>query len=236
MTEIIKNRKLLFLLVLIGIIGISANVFALELNWPKAPGPEGIGTWLDDDTDIAEMIQYFYRWSVALGGLVAFITLVFGGTQYITSYGNTTKMADARERISNAFLGLILLLSAYFIFDTINPDLTTLEIPELQYTDITFGGISTGLEFFEDCEKISIYLEPLYEGASFPLGEGETYNTATPRSIKIDAGNCGLYAYSTDNCTGEYVHIAIPNRDIKKSLGDEDFNLIECVKCVNLSI
>ena len=59
--------------------------------------------------------------------------IVIGGIQYVTAYGNPGKLEDAKNRINQALIGLLLAVGAWLILYTINPDLIkgTLNIPSL---------------------------------------------------------------------------------------------------------
>lgn len=61
-----------------------------------------------------------------VGAIIAFISLLFAGFQYMSSQGNASKTRDAMDRVSKAFIGLAILLGAYLILYTINPDLVIL--------------------------------------------------------------------------------------------------------------
>lgn len=120
MATFIKNKKFLLILFLLFFVS-SSTALALEVDWPLSPG----GTVLNDDSDIGDMVQYFYEWAIALGGLATFISLVSGGFKYLSSMGRPEVMNEAKSQITSAFAGLILLLSSWLILNTINPDLTT---------------------------------------------------------------------------------------------------------------
>ena len=95
---------------------------ALLVNWPTSP----LGTPFPE-AGINLLVQYFYEWAIALGGLAAFVILIIAGFQYLTSAGDPGKMREARGRIQSAVLGLVLLLGSWLILNTINPALTTLQ-------------------------------------------------------------------------------------------------------------
>lgn len=95
--------------------------WALEIDWPTSPG----GKKLTGLSDVGDMIQYFYEWAIVLGGVTVFSSLVMGGFKYLSSMGRPEVMKESKDQISSAFLGLILLLSAWLILNTINPALTT---------------------------------------------------------------------------------------------------------------
>ena len=89
-------KKIIFVLILFGVLGIVYN--ALALVWPDSPG----GTELNVDdcggaceaSDLSQMVQYFYEWGISLGGIAVFFSLIMAGFQYLTSVGNQTKMRD----------------------------------------------------------------------------------------------------------------------------------------------
>jgi len=100
----------------------------LEIEYPKIFGlkPETIGTGLP------EYARYIFNLSIAIVGFVLFGALIRGGILYLTSAGNVVKLKEARDQISSAFLGTILLLSGYIILTTINPELVIFRFPPLE--------------------------------------------------------------------------------------------------------
>jgi len=104
----------------------TSKVFATEITWPSSP----MGTSLLDykTTTLSSLVQYFYEWGISIGALFAFISIVVAGFQYLTSVGDPGKIAKAMERIKASFLGLALLLGTFLILNTINPELTTLDV------------------------------------------------------------------------------------------------------------
>lgn len=121
-----RNKKFIIIFSLTICVAFGAILFAnaLELNWPTSPGLPGIT--LDNNSDLTALVQYLYQWGIALGGLAAFVSLVIAGFGYLTSTGDPSKMQDAKDRATSAFLGLVLLLGSWLILNTINPELTTL--------------------------------------------------------------------------------------------------------------
>jgi len=129
MIRVAKNKKIIFLLALLGTLVTNSAVLALQVDWPDSP----VGTSLDETSELQDLIKYFYEWAVALGGLAVFIVLVFAGFQFLTSAGSPTQMSEAKERIQSAVMGLVLLLGSVLILNTINPELTSfkpLTMPE----------------------------------------------------------------------------------------------------------
>ncbi len=125
MTKSFNKKYLLVLLTMIGCFAFFALAFAaLQTAWPDSP----MKTKVDKTTNLGQFIKYLYEWGIALGGVATFIAFVIAGFQYITSIGNPTTMKDAIDRIKSAMFGLVLLLSAYVLLNTINPELTSFHL------------------------------------------------------------------------------------------------------------
>lgn len=60
--------------------------------------------------------------------ILALVMLVIGGVEYVGSAGNVSLLGDAKGRIINALLGLLLALAAWLILNLINPDLVDFSI------------------------------------------------------------------------------------------------------------
>lgn len=112
---------------------------ALEVVYPEIPGvttPETVATGLPT------YVNYIFRLAVIIIGLIIFGVLIYNGIIYLTSAGNPSKLSDAKSGILAGFLGGIILLSAFLIFNTINPQLTILEIEKMPpLRPIVFPGI-----------------------------------------------------------------------------------------------
>lgn len=100
----------------------SASAYEVEL--PSIAGTEPYG-------GPAQFVQYLFILGLGLGGILAFGMIVFAGLQWSLSGGNASLQEDAKDRIRNAIFGLILLLGAYVILNTINPDIVRLRQPSL---------------------------------------------------------------------------------------------------------
>lgn len=226
MMKFIKNKGVILLLILFGILVVGQRVLALELIWPTSPG----GTQLTDATTLTEMVKYFYDWGIALGGLAAFIALVLAGFQYLTSVGDPTKIKDAKDRINSAVLGLLLLLSSFLVLNVINPELTTLKTPSLkgsfletckdleeckkqnpndwltqcktQYKDCTGMDPEEPEDITKPCEKAIIYSQPNYDTELVTIENGHQENVTIETdlgSIKV-YGNCAVELYRYFDC------------------------------------
>lgn len=83
----------------------------------------------DTVTDAADYIARIYRYTVGIGGILATVMIIFGGIVYLTAGGNTGRIGEAKEYISNALIGLVLLFTSYLLLQTLNPDLVKLSMP-----------------------------------------------------------------------------------------------------------
>jgi hypothetical protein len=89
----------------------------LEVSYPGVEAPTSVTTPLSD------YVIYIFNLSLIIAGLIAFGALVYGGIRYLTSAGSPVAVSDAKDQIFSGILGLIILLSAYLILTTINPQL-----------------------------------------------------------------------------------------------------------------
>ncbi len=96
----------------------------------------------------SQFVLDFYNFSLAIGGILAFGSIVYGGIKYTFARGNPTAQGDGKDWIKSALLGLLLLAGSYLVLKTINPQLISLNIaglpglPEAQAP--TSGGGGSG--------------------------------------------------------------------------------------------
>lgn len=122
-------KKILFVLIfLLFLFGVWQNCQAVDLLIDKYPevgeGVKGPG----ETTDLPEIINYIYRFALLACGIVAFVSILIGAVRYIFSAGNTTVAGDAKDQITQALLGVLILLASVLILRTINPDLVNLSL------------------------------------------------------------------------------------------------------------
>lgn len=132
-----KFQKTILIFLLVGFLVLLLTSFSLaqeeegkplEIEYPE------IGEWWPETVEQAVLpryIKYIFNFAIAIGGLVAFGALVYGGFRYITSVGSPTAQTDAKEQIFAGVIGLVILLSSYLILTTVNPQLTLLKSPTI---------------------------------------------------------------------------------------------------------
>ncbi|PIZ55924.1 hypothetical protein COY23_03810 [bacterium (Candidatus Torokbacteria) CG_4_10_14_0_2_um_filter_35_8] len=109
-----KLKKILAFLLVFAFITPSIT-YGYELNVPL------LGT--TEINSIGDYIKLIFNVAMVLAGLAAVIMIIFGGYKYMTSAGNAQAAEDAKGRITNSLLGLILVVGTYTILRTISPGL-----------------------------------------------------------------------------------------------------------------
>jgi hypothetical protein len=74
-----------------------------------------------------QYVQAIYNLAISVGALLAVIQIIFAGVEYMFSDVVTSKSA-AIKRIRGSLLGLLIIISAVLLLQTINPDLLNLDI------------------------------------------------------------------------------------------------------------
>jgi hypothetical protein len=179
------KNKILFLIILLAIFGIISKVLALETTWP--PSPLDPNFTLTDQSTLTDLVRYFYEWGISIGGLAVLISLLIGGFLYLTSVGNPTRMAEAKDRIFSAVIGLVLLFSIYLILNTINPELTVLTTPTVSSPS---SALSTACDTKEtDCP-----------GPTCDCPDGQVCKNDPAPGDGVKGGTCLLQGFSSTPC------------------------------------
>lgn len=136
---VIKNVKriskyLVLLLPLLGFINVpivSANVLFSGVNTGRISN-----RIISPDQSIGSIVSFAVAFIVVLSFLLALIFIVIGAVQWITSGGDKQKVADARNHIISAIIGLIIVALSFVIVNIVITalglgSLTNLTIPTL---------------------------------------------------------------------------------------------------------
>ena len=95
---------------------------------PLAPLP---GTFTGEKgketTNMSLYLSGMLKLVIALGGALSILVAIIGGVQYVASGIAPNAKNEAKGRITNAFIGLTIILSSYLLLNTINPDLVNLK-------------------------------------------------------------------------------------------------------------
>ena len=79
------------------------------------------------------IVERLFNYIIPFAGLAAFVVLIAGGFQYLTSGGDPKKVQQAQGVITGAIIGIIVTLAVYLIFRLLGLitgiDLLQFEIP-----------------------------------------------------------------------------------------------------------
>ncbi len=140
--------------------------------------------------DPAGLVSSFYKIALGLAGAAALGVLIYGAVLWTLS-GAVTSKQDAREWISGALWGLVLLLGAYLILYTINPRLVeigkTQEALKEAVKPVSQEVIETDKAIVEGTFEPAGPFEPIPESKEKPI-------TPIPESLKRPDGKISATA------------------------------------------
>jgi hypothetical protein len=143
-------KKIIFLIIFSLFILISIRVcyavdFQLNLEYPSVGGAETPSS----NSTLPNLINYIYKFALLACGITALVAIIIGAFQYVTSAGDSSKAGDAKDKITSALLGILILLTSVLILRTINPDLVSLSLT-LPTTTVGGGGGTGGGYGYQD--------------------------------------------------------------------------------------
>lgn len=192
-----------------------------------------------DATDLNALVKQIYLIALGIIGILAFGMIIFGGIQYSMSAGDPSRQKDARDRITQAIWGVILLLAAFLILNTINPDLIKLTDPTLK--QITSASISDYIpddqltDANQQAESHNTYLGHTASGAGIINGG----NLNSSRSITQVGGQYVQGHYMSTEAAQNLLRLA--NEISAKSVGGASIRVTSTVtgqhqdKCHNMN-
>lgn len=95
--------------------------------------------------DLGELAVSLYKWSLRIIGLAVLIVFFIGLFMQLTAAGLPVQVGQAKSLMTNAAMGAALLLAAYVILNTINPDFVKQSgtLPALPSPEVIQGGSPT---------------------------------------------------------------------------------------------
>jgi len=66
-------------------------------------------------TDLGKLIQSLLSVTLGIVGLLVFVYLIWGGIEWITAGGDKSKTESARQKLTNAIIGLAIVAAAFAI-------------------------------------------------------------------------------------------------------------------------
>jgi hypothetical protein len=81
--------------------------------------------------NLGACVSRIYIWSIGISALLAVLMTIFGGYFIMTARGNGAQVEKGKDYIRGSLIGMVLLLAAYLILNTINTDLTDFRTTDL---------------------------------------------------------------------------------------------------------
>lgn len=104
-------------------LGVGALVAQAQSYVPLAGLPIGEGGKVPANYTISTYLSGAIKLLIAIGAALSILVAIIGGTQYVAAGISPDAKNDAKGRITNAFIGLTLILTSYLILNSINPKL-----------------------------------------------------------------------------------------------------------------
>lgn len=132
-SKILMNNKIkkvtIFLGLIVAFLMRASYVLALEVQYPSV-----FGISLTADATPTQFFCYFFALITYLALTVAVLSIAFGGVYYLVSYGTGKFKNEAKAWIKAGITGLLIVVCATLLANTINPALSACQLaflPEL---------------------------------------------------------------------------------------------------------
>jgi hypothetical protein len=122
-------------------LGVYAASQRLTVPIPNVSNP---GSEVTEVSTFGQYLTTTYKFAIILAAFFAIVFIVYSAVQYIFSRGDTSKISEAKDRITSAVYGLLLLIGATLILQTINPELRILTLNIEERGGINLGTDPTG--------------------------------------------------------------------------------------------
>ncbi|MDI6733954.1 MAG: pilin [Patescibacteria group bacterium] len=229
-----KNNSYLLILLVFFVFLFSFNlIFAqgFKFNFPGATA----GT-----SSIQAYIVNFYQFGLAIAGILAVGMIVAGAIYYSLSGASPDKQSEAKDMITSAIWGLILLFGSYLILSTINPNLVVLDLPGQGSTSCSAKNAPKPCEtnetpiYNQSNGTCNCYI-PLQTNCSF---QPELPSCTPGQSATDDKGNCVCKPEKTEtaSCPGDFAPLAPDPNNIPVYAWTTDVNIIKALKPNRLPI
>ncbi|MEK7543609.1 MAG: hypothetical protein AAB557_01980 [Patescibacteria group bacterium] len=116
-------RRLFWIILAISVFVSTGTAYAAD---PFCPGnKQGINTAIGciNADGTGGIVKEIFRLGTGIAGGIAFLLILFGGFQIMTSTGNPEKLNEGKELIASAITGLLMILFSVFLLKFIGVDL-----------------------------------------------------------------------------------------------------------------
>lgn len=123
-----KNARIYIAIILTLFFVFCAHVLAQAEYKLASPLPGGGDAIPSTGNPIITYMEYLFPFLLSVAAIAALIQLIIGGIQYTASAGNPSLISNAKNRMTQALLGLILAGLSVLILRLINPNLVRLHL------------------------------------------------------------------------------------------------------------
>ena len=103
---------------------------------------------------LKDYIEGVYRLLIGAGALFAVVMIIIAGYQWMLNGGSAGQVGDAKKRIWNATIGLVLALLSYVILNTISARLVELHLPKVDPVPAFYGVAEGFCQTDKEIEKL----------------------------------------------------------------------------------
>ena len=191
-------KKIFFVIIFaLLLFGMWQNCYAVDLllKYPDVPGAQSP----NETSDLPQLINYIYKFALIACGITAFVSILIGAIQYVTSAGNSSKASEAKDRITSALWGILILLSSVLILRTINPDLVSLSISLPEIKPVTIPDATDNYYCRGCCNALLGSNCGKYPASFFCLGQVDSKNLIVAKSMCYASvqNHCGYVPWQT---------------------------------------
>lgn len=105
---------------------LSLSIFFLLVSSAQAAitnpvvGDLGTSDGAEDGSKFINYVVYLWKVSINLGALAVIVYFIWGAVEWITAGSDSKKTESARSRMTNAIIGLVILVSSFTILSFIS--------------------------------------------------------------------------------------------------------------------
>src|SRR3989344_5673975 len=133
-------------------------------------------------------LNNLYIFAIGIAVILAIGMIIWGGTEIALNRGSVSSVMDGKGKISQALLGLLLVLSPALVFSIITPAILNLEVnmPKLETTWGNFTGAGGGTGTAGSCPTWIDWLAGLCVSATWTACGGATDCSSVIKSCPSD--------------------------------------------------
>jgi succinate dehydrogenase hydrophobic anchor subunit len=109
---------------------VHATIIDYKLEMPLLSGQENV-------TSLNQYLKMIFVYGLGMVGVAALFAIIYSGVRYLAAGSSDTRRSESKKGIWAAITGVILLIFSFLILNTINPQLTSWQEPDVKQIDIS---------------------------------------------------------------------------------------------------